>query len=235
MSLLIQAKVKRGESFELDIHADFPDKKVSALFGESGSGKSTILRLLAGLEHTEGVTVSFNEVICQDQKTFTPPHKRHIGFVFQNRNLFPHINVSKNLDYAEDRRQPGRGLSRQDLLEILDLSDLLKNLPRQLSGGESQRVAIARALLSNPNLIVMDEPLGSLDQSAKDRILPYLQRLHKSLELPIIYVSHDVNEVLYLADTVFEISKGKILDQRSVFDFSISSGQISQRLSLIHI
>ena len=229
MSLLVQAKVKRGESFVLDIQADFPDKKVSALFGKSGSGKSTILRLLAGLERNKNVVVSFNEVIWQDEETFTPPHKRHIGFVFQNRNLFPHINVSENLDYAEDRRQPGRGLSRQDLLDILDLSDLLKKSPKQLSGGESQRVAIARALLSNPNLIVMDEPLGSLDQSAKDKILPYLQRLHKSLELPIIYVSHDINEVLYLADTVFEISNGKLLDQRSVFDFSISSTQISQR------
>ena len=228
MSLSIQARVKREGGFELNVDVAFPDRQVSALFGASGSGKSTILRLLAGLDHIPGIRVSFNDTVWQDKKTFVPPNQRHIGYVFQHLNLFPHLNVSGNLDYAEARRQSGGGLSRQDLLDILNLSSLLEKLPRQLSGGEQQRVAIARALLSNPGLIVMDEPLGSLDQMAKDRILPYLQRLHRSLEIPMIYVSHALDEILYLADTVFEIANGKITGESSVIDFSVSGSHINQ-------
>ena len=228
MSLSIQARVKREGGFELNVDVAFPDREVSALFGASGSGKSTILRLLAGLDHVPGIHVSFNNALWQDKTTFVPPNRRHIGFVFQHLNLFPHLSVSGNLDYAEARRQSGGGLTREDLLDILDLVNLLKKLPRQLSGGEQQRVAIARALLSNPDLIVMDEPLGSLDQAAKDRILPYLQRLHRSLEIPIIYVSHVLDEILYLADTVFEIADGKITGKSSVIDFSVSGTHINQ-------
>lgn len=228
MSLLIQAKVKRQGGFELNVDVAFPDREVSALFGASGSGKSTILRLLAGLDHVPGTRVSFNKNVWQDEKIFVPPNKRHIGYVFQHLNLFPHLSVTGNLDYAEARRKSGGGLSRLDLMDILNLSSLLEKLPRQLSGGEQQRVAIARALLSNPDLIVMDEPLGSLDQTAKDRILPYLQRLHRSLEIPIIYVSHALDEILYLADTVFEIADGKITGESSVIDFSVSGTHINQ-------
>lgn len=228
MSLSIQARVKREGGFELNVDIDFPDREVSALFGASGSGKSTILRLLAGLDHVPGIRVSFNTTVWQDETTFVPPNRRHIGYVFQHLNLFPHLSVSGNLDYAEARRQSDGGLSRQDVLDILDLSSLLEKLPRQLSGGEQQRVAIARALLSNPDLIVMDEPLGSLDQAAKDRILPYLQRLHRTLEVPVIYVSHALDEILYFADTVFEIAGGKVTGESSVIDFSVSGTHINQ-------
>ena len=228
MSLSIQAKVKREGGFELDVDVDFSDREVSALFGASGSGKSTLLRLLAGLDHIPGIRVRFNETIWQDEKTFVAPNQRHIGYVFQHLNLFPHLSISGNLDYAETRRQSGGGLSRQDVVQMLDLSSLLEKLPRQLSGGEQQRVAIARALLSNPDLMVMDEPLGSLDQAAKDRILPYLQRLHRSLEVPIIYVSHALDEILYFADTVFEIAAGKITGASPVIDFSVSGTHINQ-------
>ena len=231
MSLLIQAKVKRQGGFELNVDVAFPDREVSALFGPSGSGKSTILRLLAGLDHVPGTRVSFNKVVWQDERTFVAPNQRHIGYVFQHLNLFPHLSVSGNLDYAEARRQSGGGLSRHDLLDILNLSSLLEKRPRQLSGGEQQRVAIARALLSNPDLIVMDEPLGSLDQAAKDRILPYLQRLHRSLEIPIIYVSHALDEILYFADTVFEIADGKITGESSVIDFSVSGTHIGNHIN----
>jgi len=228
MSLSIQARVKREGGFELNIDIAFPDREVSALFGASGSGKSTILRLLAGLDHIPGIRVSFNDTVWQDETTFVPPNRRHIGYVFQHLNLFPHLSVSGNLDYAEARRQSDGGLGRQDVLDILNLSSLLEKRPQQLSGGEQQRVAIARALLSNPDLIVMDEPLGSLDQAAKDRILPYLQRLHKSLEVPVIYVSHALDEILYLADTVFEIADGKVTGESSVIDFSVSGTHINQ-------
>ena len=228
MSLSIQARVKQEGGFELDVDVDFPDREVSALFGPSGSGKSTMLRLLAGLDHVPGIHVSFNNVLWQDKTIFVPPNRRHIGFVFQHLNLFPHLSVSGNLDYAEARRQSGGGLTREDLLDILDLVNLLKKLPRQLSGGEQQRVAIARALLSNPDLIIMDEPLGSLDQAAKERILPYLQRLHRTLEIPLIYVSHALDEILYFADTVFEIADGKITSESSVIDFSVSGTHINQ-------
>jgi molybdate transport system ATP-binding protein len=220
MTLEIRAKIARSGGFSLDIDMSIPDRQVSALYGPSGSGKSTILRLIAGLENEEGVTISFNEMIWQKGKKFLPPHQRRVGYVFQHLMLFPHLNAEENLNYAETRQQKSGGLTRGEVVEMLDLGHLLKQMPGQLSGGEQQRVAIARALLSNPQLLVMDEPLGSIDTTAKNRILPYLQRLHTRLEIPVVYVSHSLNEVQYFADTVFSISEGRILNQRSVVEFS---------------
>jgi len=226
--LEVSADIVRPGGFTLTINTSFPNDRVSALFGPSGSGKSTILRLIAGLEHEDGTIIRFNGETWQDGNVFLPPHHRQVGYVFQHLNLFPHLSVDGNLAYAEDRQHRTTGMSRCDIIEILHLQDLLDQPPGQLSGGEQQRVAIARALLSNPQLLVMDEPLGSIDAAAKDRILPYLQRLHMNLEIPVIYVSHSLDEVLYFADTVYTIEAGRITRESSVVEFSVDGIGIHQ-------
>jgi len=208
MSLSIQARVIREGGFELNVDVAFPDREVSALFGASGSGKSTILRLLAGLDHTPSIRVSFNDTVWQDDSTFVPPNQRHIGYVFQHLNLFPHLSVSGNLDYAETRRQSGGGLSRQDLLDILNLSSLLEKLPRQLSGGEQQRVAIARALVNNPHVILADEPTGNLDTATSNEIMDLLDVLNKTGRT-IVMVTHEP-DIAERAKTVITLRDGLI-------------------------
>ena len=223
MTLHLNCRVERG-AFLLDLDANFPDREVTVLFGPSGSGKTSILRLIAGLDRAPGVRVAFKEEIWQDEQTFVPPHQRRVGYVFQHLNLFPNMNARQNLDFAEQRAHTSEGLSRADITEVLDIGDLLDKLPDQLSGGEKQRVAIARTLLSHPGLMLMDEPLGSIDQAAKNRILPYLQRVHQLLDIPVVFVSHAMDEVLYLADTVMEIRQGQMIQQDTVIGFSTSEG-----------
>jgi len=221
MSLSITADLQRSGGFHLSISTEIATDRVTALFGPSGSGKSTILRLMTVLEQATGVRVSFNGETWQDDSTFVPAHERRTGYVFQQLNLFPHLTAARNLEFAEKRQQQQNGLTRSDVVEMLDLRDLLPQLPSQLSGGEQQRVAIARALLSNPRLLIMDEPLGSIDIDAKTRILPYLQKLHHNLNIPVIYVSHSLDEVLEFSDTVLSIEDGRITSEKSVFDFAI--------------
>ena len=220
MSLDIRAKLTRPGGFSLDVALDIAEDRVTALYGPSGSGKTTILRLIAGLEEAPDVEVRFNDIVWQSSGTFVPPHRRQVGYVFQQLNLFPHLNVADNLAFAEKRKHRAGGLSRKEILDTLDLGNLLGHPPWRLSGGEQQRVAIARVLLSNPRLLVMDEPLGSIDADAKNRILPYLQRLHTRLQIPVIYVSHFLDEVLYLADWVVVVANGNILRSVSSLAFS---------------
>ena len=221
MTLGIQCKINRG-NFVLDVDTELPDREVSALFGASGSGKTSILRLIAGLDQEAGVKVSFNGQTWQDETNFVPAHERRVGYVFQHINLFPNMSAGGNLDYAEKRTHSNHGLSRQEIVEVLDIGPLLEKVPTHLSGGEQQRVAIARSLLSHPQLLLMDEPLGSVDQAAKNRILPYLQRVHQLLDIPVVFVSHSLDEVLYLADNVLEISEGRIVQHAPVIEFSTS-------------
>ncbi len=221
MTLHLSCKLRRG-NFLLELDTRFPDHEVTALFGASGSGKTTILRLIAGLDQESGVQVTFNGETWQDQHTFVPPHNRRVGYVFQDLNLFPNLSAGRNLDYAEQRAHSERGLSRREIIDVLEIGPLLTKFPDQLSGGEKQRVAIARSLLSHPKLLLMDEPLGSIDQSARSRILPYLQRIHQLLDIPVVFVSHSLDEVLYLADTVLEINQGRLVQQVSVIDFATS-------------
>ena len=226
MTLHLNCRVARG-AFLLDLEARFPDREVTALFGPSGSGKTSILRLIAGLDHAPGVRVEFNGKVWQDGQTFVPPHRRRIGYVFQHLNLFPNMSAGRNLDYAEQRAHSSEGLSRTDIVDVLEIGGLLAKLPNQLSGGEMQRVAIARTLLSHPGLMLMDEPLGSIDQAARNRILPYLQRVHQLLDIPVILVSHSMEEVLYLADTVMEIRQGQLMRQDTVIGFSTSESAVA--------
>ena len=201
----------------LDIDTKLPCTGVTALFGPSGSGKTTFLRSLAGLTKAQKGEIIFKNETWQNHHQFVPPHQRAIGYVFQEASLLPHLSVAKNLEYAEKRARPGQ--SRQtieQLLSLLDISDLLHRNPEQLSGGERQRVAIARALISNPKLLLLDEPLSALDDKMKQHILTYLEQLRDIVAVPIIYVSHSPREVCRLADHVILMENGKIQRQGSV-------------------
>jgi molybdate transport system ATP-binding protein len=210
MSIVARFKLDRGE-FVLDVDLDLPSRGISALFGPSGSGKTTLLRLVAGLDHAPGY-LEVNGQVWQDDtnKVFVPTHKRALGYVFQEASLFPHLSARRNLEYGM-RRVPESEL-RVDLERVLDLlgiGHLLERRPDSLSGGERQRVAIARALLTSPRLLLMDEPLAALDLARKQEILPYLERLHDELEIPVLYVSHAPDEVAHLADHIVVLDRGR--------------------------
>ena len=198
--------------FVLDASFDAPVVGVTALFGPSGSGKTMLLRCIAGLERATGL-LRVNGEIWQDEDTFVPTYQRPIGYVFQEASLFPHLSVRANLEYGYKRiTSVERGVSFDQVVEWLDLSHLIERVdPEKLSGGERQRIAIGRALLTNPRLLLMDEPLTALDTISKQQILPYLECLHRELEIPIIYVSHALDEVARLADHIILLERGKVI------------------------
>lgn len=194
---------------ELDCSGEAPAAGVTALVGPSGSGKTTLLRCLAGLARADG-RVAVGEVVWQDERCFTPPHRRGVGLVFQEPSLLPHLTVRQNLAFAARRAGKGEGPGFQEIVDILGLGRLLDRGPERLSGGERQRVAIARALLSRPVVLLMDEPLSSLDAASKAEVMPYLEDLHRRLRLPVLYVSHDSAEVARLADRVLRMRAGRL-------------------------
>ena len=202
--------------FTLDAALDLPGRGVTALFGHSGSGKTTLLRCIAGLERGAG-QLEVNGETWQDANRFVPTHLRPLGYVFQDARLFAHLSVRRNLEYGKRRafrRTASADSSRIDsVIELLGLGPLLDRLPARLSGGEQQRVAIARALLTAPRLLLMDEPLASLDHARKEEILPYLERLHDELEIPVLYVSHAADEVARLADHIVVMDGGRAVAQ----------------------
>lgn len=195
--------------FSLDVDLHLPGKGVIALFGHSGSGKTTLLRGIAGLERFPGRLVVNGEV-WQEGGSFMPTHKRPIGYVFQEASLFSHLNVRQNLLFGL-RRTPAaaRRIGLEQVVDWLGIEHLLARRPQRLSGGERQRVAIARALLTSPRLLLMDEPLSALDAASKSEILPYLERLHDTLSIPVIYVSHSPDEVARLADHLVLLEQGR--------------------------
>ncbi len=200
----------RVGGFSLDAAFTAPDQGVTALFGPSGCGKTTVLRCIAGLERMDGGYFSLGDgEVWQDGRVFLPPYRRAVGYVFQEASLFPHLSVTANLRYGM-RRAADRGVAFDEVTELLGLSRLLGRSPARLSGGERQRVAIGRALLSQPRLLLMDEPLAALDRISKDEILPYLERLHDALSIPVIYVSHDFSEVERLADHLVLLAAGRV-------------------------
>lgn len=192
---------------------------VTALFGPSGSGKTTIVKALAGLlRPAQGHATLGNRTLWGPGR-FLPPHKRRIGAVFQDARLFPHLSVAQNVDYGSRFAPvPPNAATRADTLSLLGLEPLLSRRPATLSGGEAQRVALARALLSAPEMLLMDEPLAALDGPRKDEILPYLERLKRAHEIPILYVTHAVDEIARLADRVVLLDQGRITAQGDVFD-----------------
>lgn len=211
MSSIIASFKGKIEDFSLDTSFNIPAQGVTALFGPSGCGKTTILRCIAGLTRMETGLLKINNKIWQNDSTFVPTHKRRIGYVFQEASLFPHLDVEQNLIYGIKRRKSRQTtVTLDDSIQLLGLASLLKRKPQNLSGGERQRVAIGRALLTSPELLLMDEPLAALDQFSKDEILPYLERLKDELQIPIIYVSHDIREIERIADRIILIKSGKI-------------------------
>lgn len=214
--------------FTLDVSLQLPGRGVTAIFGPSGSGKTTLLRSIAGLEGTpsgsgglggsggSGGYLAVNGDVWQDTRVnvrkgiFKPVHSRSLGYVFQAANLFNHLSVQGNLDYGL-RRIPlaERKVSLSQATELLGIEKLLARQPNTLSGGERQRVAIARALATSPQLLLMDEPLASLDAQRKAEVLPYLERLHTELDIPVLYVSHSLEEVARLADHLVLLEAGK--------------------------
>lgn len=202
------------DDFKLDVKLSLPGKGVSALFGHSGSGKTTCLRAMAGLEKLPNSYFAIGDEVWQDAQRdiFVPPHQRDIGYVFQEASLFAHLNVRDNLNFGRQRLAPEkRKVDFDSICAILSLSGLLDRPPASLSGGERQRVAIARALLTSPKLLLMDEPLSALDHALKQEVLPYLERLQQQLDIPIIYVSHSPDEVARLADYIAVIKDGQLI------------------------
>jgi molybdate transport system ATP-binding protein len=199
--------------FYLDASFSVPATGVTAIFGPSGCGKTTIARCLAGLQYLPGSFCAIDGEIWQDRSSFRKPHQRSIGYVFQEASLFSHLSVKRNLLYGAPRRHdaPGReNIGLDEVIELLGLARLLDRSPHHLSGGERQRVAIGRALLSQPKLLLMDEPLSALDRATRNEILPFLERLHARLSLPVIYISHDMSEIERLADHLVLIQQGKV-------------------------
>ena len=196
--------------FRLEARLTFPERGVSVLFGHSGSGKTTLLRCIAGLEQAQG-DVCFGDEVWQDQRHSVPAWQRGVACVFQESSLFDHLTAQGNLDFAIRRaRQPVAPGTVQHVIELLGIGHTLKRRPSQLSGGERQRVAIARALLNQPRLLLMDEPLSSLDEQRKQEILPYLESLKNSLSLPVLYVTHAMQEVTRLADYLVCLQHGQV-------------------------
>ena len=207
------------DDFLLDVDLDLPARGVTSLFGPSGCGKTSLLRAIAGLDQHDDGYLKFGELLWQDAETFVPPHRRPIGYVFQEASLFEHLSVRGNLEYGL-RRVPEseRTLSLERAIALLGIAPLLPRAPITLSGGERQRVAIARALAVSPRLLLMDEPLAAVDVQRRQEILPWLEALHRELDIPVIHVSHAPEEVARLADHLVLMRTGRVLATGDLHD-----------------
>ncbi len=221
-----QLSERGGRGFSLNVDLQLPGKGITAVFGESGSGKTTLLRCLAGLESDATAEIRIKGIPWQSAAATVPTHKRRVAYVFQESSLFPHLSVEKNILYGTHRSpSPINNGNYRQIIDLMGLGNLLEQYPDQLSGGERQRVAIARALVIEPELLLMDEPLASLDVKRKHEILPYLESVHDSLDVPIIYVTHSVDEVARLADHLVVLEEGAV----------VASGALSDVLSNIEL
>ena len=192
---------------------------VTGLFGPSGAGKTSLVNVIAGLLTPDRGTLTLDGRTLDDAGSHlhVPPHLRRIGYVFQEARLFPHVNVRQNLDYG--RRMNGLdpdAAGEKHAIELLDIGHLLDRRPAQLSGGERQRIALGRALFAKPRLLLLDEPLGSLDDERKDEILPFLIRLRDEAKVPMVYVSHDAEELRQLATGAVMLKRGKVVAQGGI-------------------
>lgn len=212
--------------FTLDVDLQLPGRGVTALFGPSGCGKSTLLRCIAGLNATPSGRCVVNGEVWQDGPHSLPTHQRRLGYVFQEPQLFAHLSVSANLQYGRQRTaQEQQRVAWERAVELLGIGHLLERRTAGLSGGERQRIAIARALLTSPRLLLMDEPLAALDQARKNEFMPYLERLHRELDVPVVYVSHAPDEVARLADHIVVMEGGR----------SLASGPLAETLARVDL
>lgn len=209
----IEARFRVQRSgFALDVDLRLPATGVSAVFGPSGCGKTTLLRCMAGLTRAPQGRLHVAGECWQDEHAgvWRPTHRRPIGYVFQEASLFPHLSVQGNLDFAHRRSGSTDRRVVDESIALFEIDHLLPRSPERLSGGERQRVAIARALASSPRILLMDEPLAALDAARKAEILPFLERLHRELSIPVIYVTHSMDEVARLADHLVVLDQGRV-------------------------
>ena len=221
--LRVDVRKRRG-AFLLDAHFELPTPGVVALFGRSGCGKSTLIHVIAGLLAADEGMVVLDDMALQDtaRRLYVPPERRRIGYVFQDARLFPHLSVAANLEYGQKRAAGRRYVSMDTVADLLALGPLMARRTHQLSGGEKQRVAIGRALLSQPKLLLLDEPLASLDAARRDEVLPYLELLRDQLSIPMVYVSHSFDEVLRLATDVVLMEAGRVVAQGALSEMSLN-------------
>ncbi len=217
MSLQLDVDLQRDD-FQLQLTGTLPSDGVTAIYGPSGAGKTTLLRWIAGLEKSAAGELRFRDEVWQDHQRFIPTHQRQIAYVFQDARLFPHLNVEGNLAYAYQRRFNQQGPSPTQVGDWLGITALLAHFPGQLSSGQQQRVAIARALLSSPKILLMDEPLGSLDKPAGQKILHHLQALRQHINIPVLYVSHDIEELSRIAQHLLILEQGRMIEQGALMD-----------------
>lgn len=227
MSVIPENKIRfayklQRAPFALDVDASLPATGITGVFGRSGAGKTTLLRLIAGLDTPdEGrLEIAGDTVQDSDERISTAVHRRRIGYVFQEPRLFPHLDVHGNLQYGHKRARGRRGFEFDAVIELLDLAALLPRRTAGLSGGEAQRVAIARALLCAPRILLMDEPVVALDASRKSEVLAFIQRAAETLDVPILYVSHNIDEICQLCDQLLIIDDGQ----------SIAAGELQEVL-----
>jgi molybdate transport system ATP-binding protein len=208
------------DGFRLDAAIAVPDHGITVLFGPSGSGKTTVLRCLAGLERAAGVVQVAGQAWQDDARgLFLPAWQRPVGYVFQEASLFPHLDVAGNLRYAQRRARPRAApVPLEAVIELLGLGPLLARATHDLSGGERQRVAIARALATQPELLLLDEPLASIDPARRRDLLPWLEHLRDGLRIPMLYVTHSADEMARLADTLVLMDAGRVLAQGTLAD-----------------
>ncbi len=228
--LEVRVEKKLGE-FKLAAAFQAP-RGVTALFGPSGAGKTSLVSIIAGLLKPDQGRIALADKVLYDseRKICLAPERRQVGYVFQDGRLFPHLCVKSNLLYGMRLLTPERRRLRlDDVVELMGISHLLARRPAKLSGGEKQRVAVGRALLASPRLLLMDEPLASLDQTRKDEVLPFLARLPLELDLPIIYVSHAMSEVEFLADRVVQLNQGKMMSFGSAWQRKESDNLLNRK------
>lgn len=241
--------------FTLDAQLRMPMHAFTVFSGRSGCGKTTLLRCIAGLTHANG-ELQVGNTIWQDKKEFIPTHQREFAYVFQEPRLFPHLDVRGNLHFGFDRIEKNRRrITFDDAVAWLGLEKLLSHRPAQLSGGQQQRVAIARALLTSPQLLLMDEPLANLDHDSKMEILPYLEQLRSTLQIPVIYVTHATDEIARLADHLVLMENGRVIasgslnelltqtdlplahldDARAVLDATVTAHDVHYQLTQVNV
>ena len=216
----------RGQVGDFSVNAELQaGLGVTALVGPSGAGKTTVLRAIAGLwrPHEGRIEIAENVLFDSAEGIDLPVNKRRLGIVFQDPLLFPHLSVEQNLKYGS----PAKNAAWNGIIDLLDLGDLLTRAPRNLSGGEAQRVALGRALLSDPQLLLLDEPLTGLDDERREQVLPFLERLRDETDVPIVYVSHHRDEISRLADLVFSIKDGSIVSEQTPKEYVQSRPDLS--------
>lgn len=223
---------KQLRDFTLDIELEMPETGITVLFGPSGSGKTSLLNMLAGLEsegNVEKARFQLNEQVYDnaEKDVCRKTWQRNIAYVFQDNRLFPHMTVRQNILFGYTRRNSAMDID--DIIGRFKIDRLLDHYPEQLSGGQKQRVALVRALASNPEMLILDEPMAALDYTSRQELLPYIESIHKELTIPVIYVSHDIKEVLRLADYIVLIDKGQVLAQGDIAELCLSQPLLTQQ------